>query len=425
MVRATQLTRRSELSRTRHRVLFLHGLMRQSYPYSARTVAGLIANASGSPDIRVSSIQHLVLDDGAKCPSYVVDDPKNDLWTPIEVIEIGYEDLNRSVYQKVSVLRKLFSYVYLVAINLPGLWRLLTSRSFLTSRDAAAEVSWRQSVLALILAMISVLIILMMLLIVISLVYGAIGYFSTVFDSLAGLSIISIDPGDIDSGALAAGAVALIALVLTLKKLLVSKKRSDVLEDTAVSMYAILEYQRKNSNLNSSSVDRVNSVLRRVREDEASPISIIAFSQGSLLAIDALLSGRRGEDATSQDWPEVERLVTIGCPLALVSVFWPDYWKRWGRAQARVNQWINYYETHDSLGSKIGNLIDRAEVEVRDHKNEKLTISDRSFSYDADNRGQYSSPHFSYWREDAGGDQRPSVSLVAQEIVSSSKPRVH
>jgi len=375
------------------RLLFLHGLFRKTYPNSGRTVAELLAK--GLDGAAVSAAPDLLLDDGGRCPRYLVQ-PESDAaaWHAVEVVEVIYDDIigaragRRSLVQRVALL------IWTLLAGLPRFARaLLPGHPRITARQFGA-IATMAGVLIIAVALV--------LAVLIPIACGALGHLNTPFEcpKIVSTGFPTSDPFAVSIALLALSAVAI--------KLFVRKSFSEAREDAEGAIVAAMEYQRPGSRLRRALLDRVGSALRASSgSEDGRPVSILAFSQGSLLAIDALFPAHATAGQEPASRPRIDLLVTLGCPLAVVARLWPVRPDRPLAQQATVRRWINYYETHDQLGGVIAKLIEAEGVGVE--------VEDRQFSYtDAAGR-PLDSPHFAYWL-DGPKDQRPSTTLVAAEL---------
>ncbi len=387
-----------------HRLLFLHGLFRNSYPHSGRTVAELLAK--GLDGAVVSTAPDLLLDDGGRCPCYLVQ-PESDTaaWHTVEVVEVVYDDIIKERDGRRSLIQRALIGLWVLMADGPRLARLFL--------PGYPRITTRQAGMAVAIALVFGIVVAVTLAVLIPIVYGAFGYLTVI---LKEAGILAAEPAASRSGGAGAtapnhlaGSIAFLALVAAAVKLFIWKSFSESVEDAASAVIAISDYQKSGSQLRHALLERVGSALRAGSgpEDDRS-ISMLAFSQGTLLAIDALFPAHpiAGQEPASR--PRIDLLVTLGCPLAVVTRLWPARPARPVARQAAVRRWINFYETHDQLGGVITALI-KAEGVMAE-------VEDRQFSY-TDPAGRSSAaPHFAYWL-DGPMDQRPSATQIATELV--------
>ena len=114
----------TSMSPAPHRLLFLHGLFRKSYPNSGRTVAELLAK--GLNGAVVSTAPDLLLDDGGRCPCYLVQ-PESDTaaWHTVEVVEVVYDDIIKERDGRRSLIQRALIGLWVLVTDIPRLARLL------------------------------------------------------------------------------------------------------------------------------------------------------------------------------------------------------------------------------------------------------------------------------------------------------------
>jgi hypothetical protein len=147
-----------------------------------------------------------------------------------------------------------------------------------------------------------------------------------------------------------------IIVFLTASGLLFSFQLKGVLKRLAVDFSCAINYlaigDRKRSLMGQFSL-----LLEHLLEKQPQyrRIHLIAFSFGSLLAIDFLFPkeefGRRVE--------RVQNLVTIGCPFDIVRTYSPDYFTdRTGNYEVTFENWLNVFHPTDLLASNFRNTDD-------------------------------------------------------------------
>ncbi len=396
-----------------HRLLFLHGLFRKSYPHSGRTVAELMAK--GLDRAEVSAAPDLLLDDGGRCPRYLVQPSSDDAaWPTIEVVEVVYDDIIKARDDQKPLIQRALAGLWVLR-ELPRLWRL--------RKPGHPRITRPQAAMALLMALIFVIAVAVTVLLVFSIVYGAIGYLGTIVEWICGwLGSPTVEPAPPATDQTSrtgpghlAGSIAILAFCAILAKLLVHKSFSESQEDATSAMFAVIDYQKPGSALRHTLLERVRSALHASAGiDHAHSISILAFSQGSLLAIDALFPAQTISGLEPAPAPRVDLLVTLGCPLAVVTRLWPERPTRPTAQHADVRRWINFYEANDKLGGKLADLV-MAENITTD-------VEDREFSYTEPSGRPAKLPHFAYWLDGPRGE-RPSATQIAAEVVNAGQQR--
>lgn len=122
------------------------------------------------------------------------------------------------------------------------------------------------------------------------------------------------------------------------------------LEAEVVRNLRFFRYVEK-SDCRASCVGRFNALLEHVLEAGPARVDVIAYSLGSMVALDALFPAG-GSQALRR--AKVTSLTTIGCPFDFVRTFWKDYFER-RDASGRVPEWRNVFSPVDLLGSNFAN----------------------------------------------------------------------
>lgn len=102
-------------------------------------------------------------------------------------------------------------------------------------------------------------------------------------------------------------------------------------------------------------------------KDPHATIDVVAYSFGSIVAIDALFP-------YVQEPPPrlatINRFITIACPFDFVRSYWPGYFKKRFSRTGAPKEWVNFYAPSDVLASNCrdDSAVDTAlkRVEVRD-----------------------------------------------------------
>lgn len=105
------------------------------------------------------------------------------------------------------------------------------------------------------------------------------------------------------------------------------------------------------SDCRASCVGRFNALLEHALEAGPARVDVIAYSLGSMVALDALFPAGKVQSLRRA---KVTSLTTIGCPFDFVRTFWNGYFD--GRdASGKVPEWRNVYSPVDLLGSNFSN----------------------------------------------------------------------
>jgi hypothetical protein len=94
---------------------------------------------------------------------------------------------------------------------------------------------------------------------------------------------------------------------------------------------------------------RLADLLARILEVEPKydRVHVVAFSFGSLVAIDSMFPKQSAE----RQWERVDSLVTIGCPFDFIRTYWPDYFGTREGVVDKPRVWLNVFAPADILGS--------------------------------------------------------------------------
>src|SRR5262245_26586004 len=94
---------------------------------------------------------------------------------------------------------------------------------------------------------------------------------------------------------------------------------------------------------------RLADLLARILEVEPKydRIHVVAFSFGSLVAIDSLFP----KQVAGRQWERVDSLVTVGCPFDFIRTYWPEYFGTREGVLDKPRKWYNVFAPADILGS--------------------------------------------------------------------------
>jgi hypothetical protein len=100
-----------------------------------------------------------------------------------------------------------------------------------------------------------------------------------------------------------------------------------------------------------SCTGKFNALLEHVLESNPSRVDVVAYSLGSLVALDSLYPP---QGCPNTRVGNVSTLTTIGCPFDFVRTFWDEYFD--GRTSTAPKlKWLNVYSPVDLLGSNFAN----------------------------------------------------------------------
>jgi hypothetical protein len=92
------------------------------------------------------------------------------------------------------------------------------------------------------------------------------------------------------------------------------------------------------------------SLLDHVQARQYRKIHIVAYSFGSVLALDSFFPAGR---LPGKRIGNVQTLITIGCPFDMIRTFWPEYYEHRFALPGPMVDWINVYSPLDVLGSNF------------------------------------------------------------------------
>ena len=307
----------------RHRVLFVPGLFRRRFLQSGRLVADLLAKQLESSVVSVEP--DLLLDDGGRCNRYLVNPASGSCnRRPVEIVEVAYDDVIREHDRGRALFRRAFLGIRVVVTHLPRIVRLFGKHELAGSE--LPRLRWRQIRWVLKYALSYVAFTGISLFLLVQILIGTWGQVSpAVIRWLAGF-LGGVSPGTEvvpDGGVGLAGWVASAAVMMALAKTFVSKELREMIEDDASSAFAFVSCQER-SELRHALVTRVQAaIVASERMDGNMDTSVMAYSQGALLAIYALFQEVNGTTAPSGAERDFSLLLTFGCPLEIATRLWP------------------------------------------------------------------------------------------------------
>lgn len=140
------------------------------------------------------------------------------------------------------------------------------------------------------------------------------------------------------------------------------RKRRDRLTAAIVNYLSIVLYMTA-SERHGHIIGQLDGLIEHVAEQhDYRHIHIVAYSFGSVLAIDALFPGgvapTAGEGPASQPptrYQRVEALITVGSPYDFLRTLWPRYFRSRQSRPDVPKCWYNVYSPMDLLGSNFRN----------------------------------------------------------------------
>jgi hypothetical protein len=205
--------------------------------------------------------------------------------------------------------------------------------------------------------------------------------------------------------------IAAFAVVASLGRMAISQAFVEKMGDDARSAFALVDCQNPHSELRRNLVARVRSAVDATGVGGKERISILAYSHGALLAIDALFptfpTQQTNAGQSGAQMCKIRLFVTFGCPLAIVKCLWPSRRKGVITSEPNIEKWINVYESTDQLGGRVAGLIDGI----------RTPVCDREFTWQAAGE-RWISPHMSYWRAAEETNECACLSAIVDTITA-------
>lgn len=100
-------------------------------------------------------------------------------------------------------------------------------------------------------------------------------------------------------------------------------------------------------------IGKFEEILEYVAESENDydSVEVIAYSFGSVLAIDTIFPMKGATSARVAE--KLDRLVTIGCPFDFINLYWKRYYEAREYKSSTIQSWHNIYSTTDILSSNF------------------------------------------------------------------------
>jgi hypothetical protein len=100
---------------------------------------------------------------------------------------------------------------------------------------------------------------------------------------------------------------------------------------------------------------RFHALLEHIAEKEPAyrRTHIMAYSFGSIVALDALFPPAAHRAARFPRLASVEKLISVGCPFDFIRALWPRYFEGRLSAADAPKSWLNVYTPPDALGSNF------------------------------------------------------------------------
>lgn len=119
--------------------------------------------------------------------------------------------------------------------------------------------------------------------------------------------------------------------------------------DASVRYTSLLEYISLGAR-GSVIEGHLDSLLDHVQAKQYRKIHVVAYSFGSVLALDSFFPAGRPPGKCIGN---VQTLISIGCPFDMIRTFWPEYYERRFIVSGPMVDWINVYSPLDVLGSNF------------------------------------------------------------------------
>lgn len=144
-----------------------------------------------------------------------------------------------------------------------------------------------------------------------------------------------------------------IVLLTALGALLPNRRNLQEAVSGAAVEFLCLNYYLSMGDRRNVLIGHVSALLEDICEQgQYERIHVLAYSFGSVVALDALFPILR--EPTTR-FNKIDTLVTIGCPLDTIRLFWPQYFRERRKLRDVPKRWLNIYSRVDVLSSNFNN----------------------------------------------------------------------
>lgn len=261
----------------------------------------------------------------------------------LDVYELDYQPILTRKYEHLNPVMQSIRLFILLALNLPRLIR--ASRSKAKSRSA--KVQFYIAVL-----IVSLLIVYMALLFIAA--AGVIGQAIVQAAQSVGSagtisSPVAATPPPSAAASFNFNALQNIVILVAAVQALWPKLREALLKG-ALTYTCVIEYITYGERRDVIAGQFLDLLEHIAEKGKYRQIHVIAYSFGSIIAIDALFPADR---KASDRYGLIQTLSTIGCPFDLLRMFWPTYFQRRSGQPDWPRQWLNVYSPLDALASNF------------------------------------------------------------------------
>lgn len=261
----------------------------------------------------------------------------------LDVYEFDYESILTRKYEHLNPVMQSVRLFILLTLNLPRLIR--ASRSKAKSRSA--KVQFYMAVL-----IVSLLIVYMALLFIAA--AGVIGQaIAQAAQTVGSAGTLSSPAAAVPPSSAAApfnfNTLQNIVILVAVVQALWPKLREALLKG-ALTYTCVIEYITYGERRDVIAGQFLDLLEHMAEKGKYRQIHVIAYSFGSIIAIDALFPADR---KASDRYGLIQTLSTIGCPFDFVRMFWPTYFQRRSGQPDWPRQWLNVYSPQDALASNF------------------------------------------------------------------------
>ncbi|HTP09992.1 MAG TPA: hypothetical protein VMP08_17165 [Anaerolineae bacterium] len=254
----------------------------------------------------------------------------------LDVYEFDYQPILTRKYEHLNPVMQSVRLFSLLALNLPRLIKASRSRA----KSGSAKAQFYMAVL-----IVSLLIVYMAFLFIAA--AGVIGQAIVQAAQTVGVISPAAAPASGAPAPLYLGTLQSIVILVAAVQALWPKLREALLQG-ALTYTCVIEYITYGERRDVIAGQFLDLLEHLAEKGQYRQIHVIAYSFGSIIAIDALFPANQ---KASDRYSLIQTLSTIGCPYDLVRMIWPTYFEdRYGKLDW-PQRWLNVYSPLDALAS--------------------------------------------------------------------------